>query len=101
LGKSKAGNPVSKLRLPAAKPMATTETLIRRTLPSAKLGPELPQGDPDVQAKINERCWLRAYRSSVQKSLSKPTPAMMGFASGANPAFQMVRRNILDLLGIN
>ena len=66
--KLQAGKRVSKLPLPAAKPMTTAETVIHRT-PPYKPGP--PPRDPELQAKI-DAALLRCVPVSVRKSRSSP-----------------------------
>jgi hypothetical protein len=66
--KLQAGKRVSKLPLPAAKPMTTTETVIHRTPPS-RVAPEPPPRDPELQARL-DAALASCVPVRVPKSLS-------------------------------
>jgi hypothetical protein len=71
--KLQAGKPVSKVPLPAPRPMTPQETAIQRTLGSQLL-PEPPASrDPELQARINAAL-ASAQAVRVPRSLSNPHP---------------------------
>src|SRR5271155_5149191 len=67
-----AGQRVSKIPLPPAKPMTMTETVIHRT-PPASVAPAAPPRDPELQARIDAALAL-CVPVRVPKSLSNPHP---------------------------
>jgi hypothetical protein len=68
---------VSKLPLPAAKPMTTKETVIHRTAPPSVV-PEPPPRDPQLQAKIDIAI-AACEPVKVPKSLSNPHSIIRGW----------------------
>jgi hypothetical protein len=90
--KLQAGKLVSKVPLPTAKPMTTSETVIHRT-PPPRVASEPPPRDPELHARI-DAALLSFVPVRVAKSLSNPHSIIRGWMDEDRLARERSRESI-------